>query len=278
MKNLKKYGFNTNKKVYSIAEIGINHNGQFDKAIKLVDSALKTGVNAVKFQTYITEKRVNKNSGIFEILKRCELSFKEFQKINEYCYEKKIDFFSTPFDLESLDFLISLNIPHIKIASFDSINEKFLESISKSKKNLILSIGMSNLIEIQNAYNILTKHGSILSLLHCISSYPTKEIDTNLSAIYSLKKNFDCVVGYSDHTNGIKAPLYAIAAGAQIIEKHYKINDTMDCVDSAVSINENQMKKMIEEINVLENILGEEKLELRPTEIGTKIFRRFSKI
>ena len=142
--NLKKF-FNKNYKnnTFVIAEIGINHNGKMSLAKKLLISAAKSGVNAVKFQTYITEKRVKKDSPIFEILKNCELKFKEFKELQDIAIENNVEFFSTPFDDQSLDFLNSIKVNIIKIASFDTVNLKFLRKISKLGKSVIMSVGMS---------------------------------------------------------------------------------------------------------------------------------------
>ena len=139
-----------------------------------------------------------------------------------------------------------------------------------------MSVGMSNLNEINTAYDILSHKNAKISLLHCVSSYPTSEKDANLSSIYKLKDSFDCVIGQSDHTNDIIVPLYAVCCGAQIIEKHYKIDDNMDCVDSPVSITESQMKNLVHEIRRIENIMGSSDLKTRDCEKGSLIFRRKS--
>ena len=174
-------------KTFVIAEIGINHGGNLRIAKRLIDSAVRAGVNAVKFQTYITEKRVKKTSPIFNILKECELSFKDFEILKNYSDKKKIEFMSTPFDLESFKFLNEIKVSKIKIASFDTVNLKFLKEISNYNKEFIMSVGMSKLAEIKKAYNILKKNKkNKVSLLHCISSYPTLEKDANLNCIKKL--------------------------------------------------------------------------------------------
>jgi sialic acid synthase SpsE len=274
IKRLKEYGFNTDNKVYVIAEIGINHSGNIETAKKLIDSAVRAGVNAVKFQTYITEKRTFKGSPIFDILKKCELSFESFKVLKDYAEKKKVDFFSTPFDEESIEYLTKIGCSIIKIASFDVVNTKFLETISRTGKTFILSVGMSNLNEIRSAYNILRKGSKNISILHCISAYPTNEEDANIGAIYELKKEFDCVIGQSDHTNGIKVPLYAVAAGAQVIEKHFMIDENFDCPDKVVSITESQMSNLVKEIRQLEKIIGDGQLGVTECQTGTLQFRR----
>ena len=276
MKNLKSHGFNTDNNTYIIAEIGINHGGDLDLAKKLIESAARTGADAVKFQTYLTEKRVPKDSPIFDILKKCELPFESFLELKLYSEKFNIDFFSTPFDSESVDYLESIDVKLYKIASFDIVNTKLLKKIAKTNKPIILSVGMSNLGEINEAYNIIKSFNEKLALLHCVSSYPTVEKDSNLSVISRLKESFDCIIGHSDHTNDIQVPLYAACCGAQILEKHFRIDENMDCVDAPVSITEMQMKKLVDETRRIEKIMGSTELETRECEKGALIFRRKS--
>ena len=173
MKNLKSYGFKTENSTYIIAEIGINHNGDINLAKKLIESAARSGVDAVKFQTYLTEKRVPKDSPIFEILKKCELPFESFLELKEYAEKFNVEFFSTPFDDESVDYLESININLYKIASFDIVNTNLLLKIAKTLKPIILSVGMSNIKEINNAFETIKAYNKNIALLHCVSSYPT---------------------------------------------------------------------------------------------------------
>lgn len=278
LKVLKEHGLLTDNKVYVIAELGLNHGGNIQAAKKLIDSAAKTGVDAVKFQTYITEKRAPKDSPIFSILKQCELPFCAFRELKNYAQSRNLEFISTPFDDESVDFLEEIGCRIHKIASFDVANLKLLKKIAATKKTMIMATGMSSLEEIKTAFAILKEKTSKIALLHCISAYPTKEEDANLSAISVLKETFDCLIGQSDHTAGIFVPLYAVAAGAQVIEKHYKIDDNMNCVDAPVSITEEQMKKMVGQIRKLENIFGDGQLGIRESEQSCKIFRRLSGI
>jgi sialic acid synthase SpsE len=276
MKNLKSHGFNTKNKTYIIAEIGINHGGDLDLAKKLIESAARAGVDAVKFQTYLTEKRVSKDSPIFDILKKCELSFDSFLELKLHSEKFNVDFFSTPFDDESVDYLESINVGMYKIASFDIVNTNLLKKISKTSKPIILSVGMSNLKEITNAFEIIKSNSENIALLHCVSSYPTLEKDSNLSVISKLKESFDCIIGHSDHTNDIQVPLYAACCGAQILEKHFMIDENMDCVDSSVSITEKQMKKLVKQIRRIETIMGSTELKTRECENGALTFRRKS--
>lgn len=277
MKKLFDYGLKTTNNTYIIAEIGINHSGDLDTAKRLIDSAVASGVDAVKFQTYLTEKRtLEGNKIIFDILKKCELPNDAFGRLKQYCDSQGVEFFSTPFDLESLNYLESINCNLYKIASFDVVNETLLKAIVKTAKPVIMSVGMSNLEEINKAYNILKEGTDKITLLHCISAYPTKEEDANLAAIYSLRENFDCVIGQSDHTNSINVPLYAVAAGAQVIEKHFKISDDFDCPDASVSITKEEMRQMIAQIRRIEKIFGSPKLSLREIEKDIFPFRRYN--
>ena len=276
MKNLKDFGFNTENKTYIIAEIGINHGGDISLAKKMIDSVARTGADAVKFQTYVTEKRVPKDSPIFDILKKCELPFDAFEELQTYSKSLNIDFFSTPFDSDSVDFLNSIGCDIYKIASFDIVNKELLKKVASLKKPVIMSTGMSSLKEINTAYNILTQKTDKIALLHCISSYPTEENDANLLAISHLKESFNCVIGHSDHTNDIKVPLLAVAAGAQVIEKHFKIDDNMDCVDAPVSISESQLKELVSGIREIEKIFGDGFMGITSAEKEIVPFRRFS--
>jgi N,N'-diacetyllegionaminate synthase len=274
MKNLKNYGFNTSKLFYTIAEIGINHGGDLDKAKSLIDSAVRAGADSVKFQTYLTEKRTPKDSPIFDILKQCELPFDAFEKLKNHADEQNIEFFSTPFDEESVQCLEDINVNLYKVASFDVVNHKLLRHIAKTGKTVIMSVGMANLNEIKSAYEILKDKTEKITILHCISAYPTEEKDANLAVINSLRKEFDCVIGQSDHTDDIQVPLYAASMGAQVLEKHFKINDEMDCIDAPVSISEKQMLKLTESLEMLEKILGKPDINILDVEKETSQYRR----
>tara|TARA_Y100000389_G_C17470458_1_gene530036 strand:+ start:10023 stop:10838 length:816 start_codon:yes stop_codon:yes gene_type:complete len=264
-------------KSFVIAEIGINHMGSLFKAKKLIDSAIRTGAHAVKFQTYKTEKRVNfsKNNKIFKILKNCELSNQNFIKLKKYCDNKKIIFFSTPFDTSSALFLDKIGVKIFKIASFDVGNTKFLKEISKFKKIFILSTGMASEKEIKKAVSIFKNNKRELILLHCISSYPNKEENSNLACIDSLKK-FNVPVGLSDHTNDIFVPTIAKAMGVNVIEKHFMINKNDKCIDSPVSITEKQMSILVKNLKRIDNAMGDSKLKLRKSEKNSIIFKRTS--
>ena len=267
--------FKKNKKPYIIAEAGINHNGDLKTAYRLVDTAKSNGADAVKFQTYDTKKRVgNINNKIFKILKKCELSYSDFEKLNKYCKSKKITFFSTPFDEEAVDFLESIKVPFYKIASFDISNYQLIKKIIDTKKPTIVSTGMASLDEITKTYRMFNSKNISLTILHCISSYPNKEKSSYLSNISFLQKKFRCPIGISDHTNDIKIPIYGTLLGAKVIEKHLKINNQHKCVDSPVSITGMQLKNLRAEVDKISEILRKPKFGIRPEEIGIKIFKR----
>jgi N,N'-diacetyllegionaminate synthase len=279
MKNLKEYGFNTDNKTYVIAEIGINHGGDLDLAKRLIDSAAKTGCEAVKFQTYLTEQRAPKgNQEVFDILKKCELPFSNFEILKNHSQNYGLDFFSTPFDRESVECLESIDVDLYKVASFDVVNKKLLRELAKTGKPIIMSVGMANMDEIREAHSVIKTTSNNLAILHCISAYPTAEKDANLGVIPILQDEFsDCVIGQSDHTSGIKVPLYAVALGAQIIEKHFKIDDEMNCIDAPVSISQEQMLNLVDEIRHLENIIGDQNIEITDVQNPATIFRRKTK-
>ena len=262
-------------KTYIIAEIGINHMGSMDKAKALIDAAVRSGVDAVKFQTYITEKRAPKgNTQVYDILKKCELPFNNFKTLKHYTERHyNIDFFSTPFDEESVDLLYNMGLRKHKIASFDVTNHDLLRYIGKHADDVIMSTGMSSILEIERACKVLEETNTNISLLHCVSSYPTDLTDANINAIKTLQNLWpNYTIGQSDHTPGIKVPLYSVVCGAKIIEKHFMIEE--DCVDAPVSINEKMMTELVSEVRLLENIMGDGDLGMTKSQENAKIFRR----
>jgi len=275
-KNLGDYGFPTTKKVYVIAEIGINHGGDLSKAKDLINSAATTGVQAVKFQIYKAEDRSPKNNNeIYTLLKNAELSYDDFAELKELADKCNLDFIATAFDRNAVDFLNEIKTPLIKVSSFDLENSFLLDYLVNSNSNIICSIGTSELDAIKKAYKKFSL-GKKMSILHCVSLYPLQPDDANLAAIYTLKQSFDCPIGYSDHTNGINTPLYAVAAGAQIIEKHYRIDDSMECIDAAVSISEIQMRQMMVEIAEIDKMMGFGEVSTNEKIAPNLIFKRIN--
>ncbi len=258
---------------FVIAEIGINHQGNIKRAYKLIDAAKKSGASAVKFQTYITENRVSKNSPIFKILKKCELPFEAFKTLKKYCSKKKIIFFSTPFDKESVVYLDKIGVEMFKIASFNISHYQLINEIIKTKKPTIISTGMASLKEIKKITKKFESKKIKHCLLHCISSYPNKEEDSFLNNIPFLIKNFNCKVGLSDHTNDINTSIYSYILGATIIEKHFKLSDKDKCVDSAVSITPKQMFYLVNKIKEIKRTLGNVKFGVRKVEKNTQQYK-----
>jgi len=258
--------------VYIIAEAGVNHNGRLDLALKLCDAAKEAGVDAVKFQTWKTENIVTrsaakaayqeKNTGTaqsqYEMLKALELSYYDFDKIKAYCDEIGIQFLSTPDEKESLDYLCSLNLPFLKIGSGEVTNIPYLRQIGSKRKKVILSTGMSMLSDVEKAYNTLLESGAKeVALLHCTTNYPCPYDEVNLRAMQTLKAAFKCQVGYSDHTMGIEIPIAAVAMGAEIIEKHFTLDRTMEGPDHLASLEPHELKQMVTSIRNIENALGD---------------------
>jgi len=261
------------RKVIIIAEAGVNHNGSLRIAKKLVDKALEAKADYIKFQTFKAEsisiknalkanyqkKNSSKSETQFQMLKKLELNENKFSKIISYCKKKKIGFLSSPFDIESLNFLKKFNMNYIKIPSGEITNLPLLEEIGKNKKKLILSTGMANIKEIKNALSVLNKCGTKnnkITLLHCNSEYPTPFKDANLKAIKTLRNIFNINIGYSDHTLGIEASIAAVALGAHVIEKHFTLNRNYKGPDHSSSLEPEELSKMIKAIRNVELSLG----------------------
>lgn len=263
--------------VFVIAEIGINHNGDLETAKKLIDMAKWAGVSAVKLQTYITEKRVYRNSPIFDILKQCELSFSQQKELFKYSTNQGIMSFSTPFDAESVDFLASINIPCYKIASFDLVNAQLIKKITAKGKPVIISRGMANQQEIDKAVDIAKSSNVDFIILHCISAYPvTSHASLNLKTIQALKERYHCPVGFSDHTIGIEASKYAVVCGASVIEKHFTLSRQSEGPDHVISTEPAEMKEMISGIRYVQEMMGSAIWSSVPEEKDILRYRRFS--
>lgn len=260
-------------KTFIIAEAGVNHNGSLQLAKRLVDVAAKAGADAVKFQTFKTEKLVTRQApkanyqqqatgteeSQYEMLKRLELSEDALKKIISYCQQKNILFLSSPFDLDSIDLLHTLGIPIFKIPSGEITNLPYLRKIGSFKKEVILSTGMSDLKEIGDALDVLVKVGTPqgkITVLHCNTEYPTPMTDVNLRAMATIASTFDVRVGYSDHTLGIEVPIAAIALGARVIEKHFTIDKNMAGPDHKASLEPEKLEQMVLAIRNIELVLG----------------------
>ena len=269
--------------VFIIAEAGVNHNGNIELAKKLIDVASEAGADAVKFQTFKAEKLVSKNaqkaeyqketSGAnesqYEMLKKLELDVATHQELMQYCKSKKILFLSTPFDHESIDLLHTLGLEIFKVPSGEITNLPYLRHIGSLGKRVILSTGMADIGEIEDALDILTDSGTAkenITVLHANSMYPTPVEDVNLKAMPNIGSTFDIAYGYSDHTLGIEVDIAAVALGASVIEKHFTLDKTMDGPDHKASLEPSELKAMVQGIRNIEKALGSSIKKPSPSE------------
>lgn len=259
-------------KTYIIAEAGVNHNGDITVAKEMILEAKKAGADAVKFQTFVTEKLVSKQAPKadyqmkitsqeetqYQMLKKLELSFDDFIELSEYANKLDIDFLSTPFDDESIDFLSQLVMPFWKIPSGEITNKPYLMKIANTKKPIILSTGMSTMEEIEMALEVFHDyHRENIILLHCNTEYPTPYNDVNLNAMVTMKEKFNVKVGYSDHTEGIAVPIAAVALGAAVIEKHFTLDKTLPGPDHKASLEPQELTQMVTTIRNIEKAMGD---------------------
>ncbi|MDI9472346.1 MAG: N-acetylneuraminate synthase [Bacillota bacterium] len=268
-------------KTFIIAEAGVNHNGDIKLAKELIDVASAAGVDAIKFQTFISEevvskfamqaeyqkKNIGKEETQLDMVKRLELSFSDFIELEKYCQEKGILFLSTAFDMRSIEFLDSLGMQIFKIPSGEITNLPYLKKIGRLKKRVILSTGMSEISEIIDALNILEGEGTTdITVLHCNTEYPTPLRDVNLKAMLDIKEKTGKPVGYSDHTLGIEVPIAAVALGAEVIEKHFTLSREMDGPDHKASLNPDELKEMVRLIRNVSLALGKQEKKVSESE------------
>ena len=274
-----------------IAEAGVNHNGNLVLAKKLIDTAKTAGADIVKFQTGKPENVVsqfavkaqyqkettNPEESQLDMIRQLQLSYDEFIELERYCQNVGIQFASTPFDLDSIHFLDTLEMPFWKIPSGEITNLPYLLEIGKTKKPVVLSTGMCSLDEIETAINILKKAGTTeITLLHCNTAYPTPYEDVNLNAMQTLKDVFHLPVGYSDHTPGIEVPIAAVAKGAIVIEKHFTLDKNMEGPDHKASLEPDELKQMVTAIRNIEKALGSAEKEPTESEIVNRDIARKS--
>lgn len=281
------------KKVKIIAEAGVNHNGEYNLAIKLINMAKKAKADIVKFQTYIPNLNLSKhafaadyqkksfksNINQIKIHEKFSLPLENFSKLKKYCDKSNIEFLSTPFDQYSINYLNKLGLKTFKIPSGEITNLPYLRTIGRLKKKIIISTGMSNLKEIDEALNILLKAGTNknkITILHCNTEYPTPYIDVNLKAMTLIKETFDVDVGYSDHTLGIEVPIAAVALGATIIEKHITLDKKMQGPDHSSSLELNELTNMVTSIRNIEISLGKKLKNVTPSEKKNQFVARKS--
>lgn len=266
--------------VYVIAEVGVNHNGSFELACKLVDVAKAAGADCIKFQTFKSKNLVSRNAQKAEyqkkttgegsqvdMLKALELSFDEFRDLKAYCDSVGIAFLSTPFDFDSIQFLNSIDMPFWKIPSGEITDYPYLVALARTGKPIVLSTGMSDMDDIAAAIRVLRENGAAdIKLLHCNTEYPTPFEDVNLRAMMTMRNAFGLEVGYSDHTKGIEVPVAAVAMGATIIEKHITLDRNMEGPDHRASLEPDELTAMITGIRNIEKALGDGNKKPSPSE------------
>lgn len=276
---------------FIIAEAGVNHNGSLELAKKLVDAASEAQCDAVKFQTFKANKLVSVNAqkaeyqkettgddeSQLEMIRKLELSQEDHLALKAYCEEKGILFLSSAFDEESLAFLESIDMPLYKVPSGEITNLRLLKQIGSYHKRVIMSCGMSEMEEIKKAYDVLMESGAKeVDILHCNTQYPTPFEDVNLRVMKTLKDTFHTHIGYSDHTVGIEVPLAAVALGAEIIEKHFTLDKTMEGPDHRASLDPNELKAMVRGIRNIEKALGSSEKHVSASERANRDVARKS--
>ena len=260
--------------VFIIAEAGVNHNGSIKIAKELIDVAVNSGANAVKFQTFKASSLVSKNAkkaqyqkenintvddSQYSMLKKLELDTESHKELMTYCDSKNIIFLSSPFDHSSIELLNALGLQIFKIPSGEITNLPYLRHVGALNKEVILSTGMANLGEIENALDILKNSGTLqenITVLHANTMYPTPLEDVNLKAMVTIGRAFDVAYGYSDHTLGIEVPISAVAMGARVIEKHFTLDKNMTGPDHKASLEPHELDAMVESIRNIELALG----------------------
>lgn len=274
-----------------IAEAGVNHNGSMELAKQMVDKAKEAGADYIKFQTFQPEKLVSKyaqkaeyqkkatgnEESQLEMLQKLALTQSDFRELKNYCEQVGIGFLSTPFDLDSIDFLESLDMDFWKIPSGEITNLPYLIKIAQTGRPIVMSTGMCQMEEIEEALMWLKKSGAgEMTLLHCNTQYPTPMEDVNLHAMQSLKHQFGFPVGYSDHTEGIEVPIAAAALGATVLEKHFTLDKTMEGPDQAASLAPEELAAMVRAVRNIERALGSGEKGVTASETANRAVARKS--
>lgn len=277
-----------NNSVYIIAEIGVNHNGNLELAKKSIDAAKSTGANAVKFQTFKTEKLTTKtaetakyqknNTGKiesqFDMLKKLELTADDFFELKNYCETQGLDFLSTPFDEESASLLKEIGVHAYKIGSGDLTNIPFLKKIDMFGVPVLLSTGMANMDEVREALDCFQY--SSVTVLHCTSNYPAASEDINLLAMQSIEREFQIPIGYSDHSLGYDVAICAVSMGAKVIEKHFTLDKSLPGPDHKASLDPSEFTEFVNKIRNCEIFLGNGIKRSMPSEESTRNVARKS--
>lgn len=265
-----------------IAEAGVNHNGSFERALRMVDAAARSGADYIKFQTFKAESLVTASANAAEyqrancgapsqldMLRSLELSYADFRRLAEYAGNKGIGFLSTPFDIEGIDFLVSLGMDFMKIPSGEITNLPYLRAVAKTGLPVIISTGMSTVSDIEKVLEVFRREGygkDRITLLHCNTEYPTPIKDVNLRAMLTMRDLFDVPTGYSDHTVGIEVPVAAAALGAVVIEKHFTISRSLPGPDHAASLEPDELAEMVRSIRNVSEALGDGIKDVSPSE------------
>ncbi|MBQ6334442.1 MAG: N-acetylneuraminate synthase [Erysipelotrichaceae bacterium] len=259
-------------KTLIIAEAGVNHNGNFEIAKQLVDKAVEARADIVKFQTCKAENVISRyadkaeyqkvttgeEDSQLDMVRKLMLTYEEYGQLKQYCDEKGIEFLSTAFDLPSVDYLHSIGMRRWKIPSGEITNLPLLIKIAELNEPIIMSTGMSELYEVDNAVKVLKEHGADdITLLHCTTEYPAPYEDVNLKAMETMRYTFGLPVGYSDHTRGLEIPVAAVARGAFVIEKHFTLSREMEGPDHKASIEPDELKQMVSMIRHVEASIGD---------------------
>ncbi len=281
--------FENIKYPFLIAEISANHNGSLNNCFNLIKNAKKNGADAIKIQTYtpeamtINSKReefiikdgIWKNYSLWSLFEKAQTPYKWHKAIFNYCKKIKIKCFSSAFDQSSIDLLEKLNCPIYKIASFEMTDFSLLYKISKTKKPVIISTGLSNLEEIEDSVSFLKKNGTKeIAILYCVSSYPAKDDEFNLENIKILVKKFNCMVGFSDHSNNVEIAKLAYAMGARIFEKHIALENQTKGFDIKFSLKGKELFFFKKELLKTKKILGKKKFYRNKNELKNLKFRR----
>jgi N,N'-diacetyllegionaminate synthase len=270
--------------VFIIAEAGVNHGGNMELAYQLIDIAANAGADAVKFQAFRTENLILENvekadyqknttskvESQFEMLKKLELSRKQYSDLKEYCAKKNILFLITPFDEGSLSELEDLGVEAYKIASTDATNLPFLKKVAKTGKPVFFSTGMCFIEEVDAAVKELGDHNKNIVLLQCTANYPIADTEANLNVITTFRNRYDILVGYSDHTVGIGAAPFAIPLGAKVLEKHFTIDKSMEGPDHLASLSPEELHNFVSQVRQVEKFLGSYDKKPTDSESGTR--------
>ena len=267
----------SSQSTYVIAEAGINHNSDIDIAKRMIEISAKCGANAIKFQSFTPDELFSEliNPKLYRLSKDWVLTKKDHIELQKHAKKNKIDFFSTPCGIKSANLLKNLKVPFIKIASGEITNLPLIDHISKMQIPMMISTGMTNISEIFDALNIVKSNNCPFHLLHCVSSYPTKSKDANLSTIPHLQKIFNSSVGFSDHTIGIDVSLAAVALGSTIIEKHFTLDKNMPGPDQKLSIDPNELSDLVKKTRLIEKAIGIPRINyFKPEESFRKNMRK----